>query len=240
MHQIVAMGGGGWAMEPDNLSLDQYILNQAGKQRPKVCLLPTARGDPESYVLQFYQAFSQLACTPSYLSLFRLPTADLEGFVLDKDVIYVGGGNLRSMLAVWREWDMERILRKAYDAGVLLAGMSAGANCWFEQCTTDSAPGELRPMTCMGLLPGSFSPHYDGEPQRRPALHRLLLSGEIKPGFAADDGAAIHFVDGRVWRAVRSRPTANAYRVSKKGSQIMEDPLEMQDVRANSVNAPPD
>lgn len=239
MRQIIALGGGGWAMEPENLSLDQYILDQSAKPRPKVCLLPTARGDAESYILQFYQAFTQLQCEPSFLSLFRLPTADLEGFILEKDIIYVGGGNLRSMLAVWREWDMERILRQAYAAGIVLAGMSAGANCWFEQSTTDSAPGELQPLTCLGLLPGSFSPHYDGEPARRPALHRLLQDGQIKPGFAAEDGAALHFVDEHVWRAVRSRPTARVYEVSIAGSRISETPMEMIDLFHKRPGPPP-
>ncbi len=217
-------------MEPDNLSLDRYIVKQAHKRKPKVCFVPTASGDAENYVLRFYEAFSQLECQFSYLSLFRLPTADLESFVLDKEVIYVGGGNTRSMLALWRDWELDRILRKAYDAGIVLAGISAGANCWFEQSTTDSIPGELRVLACMGFLEGSFSPHYDGEPDRRPTLHRLLKKGQILPGFAVEDSAAIHFVDGQPFRAICSRPTAKAYRVWNIDEEVTEETMDMQDV----------
>ena len=112
---------------------------------------------------------------------------------------------------------------------MVLAGISAGANCWFEQCTTGSVPGELRVLDCLGLLPGSFSPHYDGEPLRRPSLHRFLLAGEIRAGYAADNSAAIHFVDGQVFRAVHSVPTAGAYRVGVQGEVVREEALEMED-----------
>jgi dipeptidase E len=227
MRQIIAMGGGGFSMEPDNLALDRYILQQARKPRPNVCFLPTASGDADLYRLNFYLAFSKLDCRPSDLSLFRLPTADLESFVLDKDVMYVGGGNTRSMLALWREWGLDAILRKAYEAGVVMAGISAGGNCWFEQCTTDSVPGDLRMLPCLGFLPGSFSPHYDGEEKRRPTLHHLLKEGRILPGYAADNSAAVHFVDGQLFRAVCSQPTAKVYRVEYTGDQVVETPLEM-------------
>ena len=154
-------------MEPDNLALDRYALAQVDKTHPKVCFIPTASGESQEYILNFYKAFVALDCEPSYLSLFRLPTADLEGYLLEKDLIYVGGGNTRSMLALWQEWEIDLILRKAHTAGILLAGVSAGANCWFQECSTDSVPGELRMLRCLGLVPGSFCPHYDGEAQRR-------------------------------------------------------------------------
>jgi len=230
MRQIIAMGGGGFSMEPDNLALDQYILDQANQPRPKVCFVPTASGDADSYILNFYKAFSQLKCQPSYLSLFKLPTADLESFILEKDVIYVGGGNTRSLMILWREWDLNRIFRKAYEAGVVLAGISAGANCWFEQCTTDSIPGNLTVLSCLGFLAGSFSPHYDGEAERRPTLHRLVKAGEILPGYAADNSAAIHFVDEQPVHAIRSISTAHAYRISYTNEQVMEETLDMHDI----------
>jgi dipeptidase E len=230
MRQIIAMGGGGFSMEPDNLSLDRYILKQADKPRPKVCFVPTASGDADSYIFNFYKALSQLECQPSYLSLFQLPTADLEGFVLEKDVIYVGGGNTKSLMALWREWGLDVIFHKAYESGVILAGISAGANCWFEQCTTDSVPGELRVLSCLGLLKGSFSPHYDGEAERRPKLHQLLKEGKILPGFAADNSAAIHFVDDMPLRAICSQTAARAYRVGCQGQEVIEEAFEMTDV----------
>ncbi|MCC7358306.1 MAG: peptidase E [Anaerolineales bacterium] len=237
MRQIIAMGGGGFTMEPGDLSLDQYILKQTGKPKPKVCFIPTASGDSENYTLRYFEAFSRLECSPSYLSLFRLPTADLEGFILEQDLVYVGGGNTRSMLALWREWELASILKKAYGAGVVMAGISAGANCWFEQCTTDSVPGALRTWPCLGFIRGSFSPHYDGEPERRPALHRLLKDGQILAGYAADDGAALHFVEGQLLHAICSKPTAKAYQVAWGGEHVVEEALSMMNVNATSVSA---
>jgi dipeptidase E len=231
MRQIIAMGGGGFSMEPDNLALDLYTLQQARKPRPSVCFLPTASGDADLYALGFYRAFSQFNCRPSELSLFRLPTADLESYVLEKDILYVGGGNTRNMITLWREWGLDAILAKALEAGVILAGLSAGANCWFEQCTTDAVPGQMRLLACLGLLPGSFSPHYDAQPQRRLTLHRLLKEGQILPGYAADDGAALHFVDGQVFQAVCSRPNAKAYRVECAADEVTETALAMNYLR---------
>ena len=230
MKQIIAMGGGGFSMEPDNLALDRYILKQTENKHPKVCFVPTASGDAESYLLKFYQACGELDCRPTHLSLFRLPTADLEGFVLEQDIIYVGGGNTRSMLALWREWGLDAIFRKAYEAGIILAGISAGANCWFEQSTTDSVPGGLQVLAGLGLLKGSFTPHYDGEQERRPSLHRLLKDDKIQAGFAVDNSAALHFVDGQLLCGVCSVSTAKAYWVSCKDRQVIEETLEIKDI----------
>ncbi len=223
--QIIAMGGGGFSMEPDNLALDRYVLAQIDKARPKVCFIPTASGESQEYILNYYKAFVALDCKPAMLSLFRLPTADLESYLLENDLIYVGGGNTRSMLALWREWGIDLILRKAYTAGIVLAGVSAGANCWFEECSTDSVPGELRMLPCLGLVPDSFCPHYDGEAQRRPTLHKMLSEERIGAGYAADDGAALHLVDEQVIAAVSSRPEAKAYRVELQGSEVVETML---------------
>lgn len=225
--QIIAMGGGGFSMEPDNLALDRYVLAQVDKARPKVCFIPTASGEAQEYILNFYKAYTALRCEPTYLSLFRLPTADLEGYLFANDVIYVGGGNTRSMLALWREWGVDAILRKAYAAGIVLAGISAGANCWFQECSTDSVPGELRVMPCLGLAAGSFCPHYDGEAQRRPTLHQMIAEERIMAGYAADDGAAVHLVDDTFFAAVSSRPQAKVYQVEKRAQEntVLETPL---------------
>jgi dipeptidase E len=226
MKQIVAMGGGGFSMEPDNLVLDRYVLAQTGKARPRVCFLPTASGDAEGYVVNFYTAFTQLDCQPSHLFLFRVPTADLTSFVLEKDAIYVGGGNTRSMLALWREWGLDRILKTAWENGIVLAGLSAGAICWFEQGVTDSVPGQLDPLDCLGLLPGSCCPHYDGETERRPAYQRLIATGNISPGYGIDDSVALHFGDQALRCIVSSRRTAKAYRVAKTAGGVEERELE--------------
>ena len=223
--QIIAMGGGGFSMEPDNLALDRYVIAQVDKARPRVCFIPTASGEAQEYILNFYKAFTALGCEPTSLSLFRLPTADLEGYLLEKDIIYVGGGNTRSMLALWREWEIDLILHKAYAAGVVLAGISAGANCWFQECSTDSVPGELRVLPCLGMAAGSFCPHYDGEAQRRPSLHKMVAEARIMAGYAADDGAAVHLVDDNLEAAVSSRPQANVYWVERQGAAVVETPL---------------
>jgi peptidase E len=219
------MGGGGFSMQPENLALDRYVIKQTGKKRPKVCFLPTASGDAEGYCYKFYVASTQLDCHPSHLSLFRLPTADLESFILEKDALYVGGGNTKSMLALWGAWGLDDILRKAWQRGVVLAGLSAGAICWFEQGVTDSVPGHHTALPCLGFLRGSCCPHYDGEPERRPSYHRLLTEGKIAPGLALDNDAAAHYVGDSLRRIVTSRPVAKAYVVERTKDGVSERAL---------------
>ena len=187
------MGGGGFSMEPENPLLDEFVLSLARAERPRVCFVPTASGDAESYVAGFYRAFSAFDCRPSDLQLFARKVADLRAFVLAQDVIYVGGGSTANLLAVWRVHGLDAILREAWEAGVVLCGISAGMNCWFEQSVTDSF-GALAPLDDgLGLLAGSACPHYDGENERRPAYRRLIEAGELGGGVAADDGAALVF-----------------------------------------------
>lgn len=224
--QIVAMGGGGFSMEPENLALDRYVIGLTGKERPKVCFLSQASGEGRDYIINFYKAFTELGCQPSHLSLFQPHTSDIAGFLLAQDVIYVGGGNTKSMLALWREWGLDNILRQAGENGTILAGISAGANCWFEVCTTDSIPGKITALPCMGYLSGSYTPHYDGEAERRPTLQRMVAIGEIAPGIACDDGAAAHFIDGALHKVVSSRPNAKGYHVIKDGDGAIETAIE--------------
>jgi peptidase E len=226
MQQIITMGGGGFSMEPDNLALDRYVIQQTGKPNPKVCFLAQASGESADYTLNFYRAFTGLGCIPSHLSLFLPHTADIAGFLMEQDIIYVGGGNTKSMLALWREWGLDRILRQAADNGTVLAGISAGAICWYEAGTTDSIPGELTALPGLGYLTGSCSPHYDGEPQRRPMFQHMVASGKIMAGYAFDDGAAGHFIDGTLHRVVSSRPAAKGYRVEAANGAAVETTLE--------------
>ena len=137
----------------------------------------------------------------------------------------MGGGNTKSMLALWRAWGVDEILRQALGQGTVLAGVSAGANCWFEQGITDSVVAELSVLPCLGFLAGSFCPHYDGEVTRRPAYHRFLAQDEIAPGLAAEDAVGIHFVDGVLVQAVTGRPGARAYRLWRDGATVVEEPL---------------
>jgi dipeptidase E len=231
---IVAIGGGGLQMEPDQLLLEKYMLELSGKPRPSVCFLPNATADALTYTLTFYTAMAELECRPSHLNLFAPPTADLESYLLEKDVIYVGGGNTKTMLATWREWHLDKILRQAWEAGLVLGGVSAGAICWFEQGLTDSIPGPYTALPCLGFLAGSCSPHYDSETERRPTYHRRILSGEMRPGIAIEDGVAVHYVDHEMQRVVSSRPIARAWTVFDADGKIEERPLDVTFLGAKS------
>lgn len=191
--QIIAMGGGGFSEEPDNPLLDLYVLQQSTASHPKVCFLPTASGDSDGYAVSFYQAFGRYNCKASHLSFFRPHTADIEDFICSQDIIYVGGGNTKSMLAIWREWGMDQILRKAYQHGVILSGLSAGAICWFGQGATDSVFKKVSAISALGILEGSFCPHFEAAPLRQEAFPRMIKTGEMKPGYAVDNCAALHF-----------------------------------------------
>jgi dipeptidase E len=226
--QIVAMGGGGFSMEPDNPALDMYVLDQARRANPSVCFLATASGDADTYINSFYAAFGKLPCRPTHIPLFAR-TPDVKTILLEQDVIYVGGGNTKSMLAVWREWEMPALLRGAWQSGTVLAGVSAGAICWFDIGLTDASARGLYPLSGLGFLPGACCPHYDGEAERRPALHRLIESGTIMTALALDDGAAVHFVNGTLANVVSSRPHAHAYRVEQVDGRVVETSLNPDD-----------
>jgi peptidase E len=223
--QIIALGGGGFSME-NGLALDRYIIAQSASLRPYVCFLHQASGESLDYLARFYAAYTMLPGQPSHLSLFKPHTADLEGFLLEQDIVFVGGGNSKSMLALWREWGVDRILRQALENGVVLAGISAGALCWFEWGTTDSIPGALSPIRALGFLEGAFSPHYDGESQRRPRTRHLVQTGAIPAAYGFDDGCAGHWIDGRLHAVVSSRPHARAYRIVQGETEAVETPIE--------------
>lgn len=225
MRQIIAMGGGGFSMEPDNLLLDQYILSQAHTDVPKICFIPTASGDADNYIERFYEAFEKLICKPSHLSLFSQNFINLKAYVLQHDILYVGGGNTRNMLSLWKEWGMDTILKEAYKKGTILAGISAGSICWFEEGVTDSMNNNLSKIDGLGFLTGSNCPHYDGESNRRPSYHELMASGKIKEGYAVDDGVALHFKDEKLSASLSSRPTAKAYAVDRKEEEVVEREL---------------
>jgi len=230
--QIIALGGGGFSMEPDNLALDRYILSlwRGSNREPRVCFIPTATGDSADYINRFYLAFEKLPCRPTHLSLVDPSTPGgiassrsvIEEAVLGNDIFYVGGGNTRQMLAVWRERGLDRALRDAWQDGKLLCGISAGAICWFEQAISDSVvEGELHPLKCLGFLPGTACPHYD-EPGRREAFHRCLVSGEVSAGYGIDNSAALHFDGTKLVNVVVSRPGALAYHVTLANGQVTE------------------
>jgi peptidase E len=222
--RIVAMGGGGFSMEPENPLLDRFVLSLARADRPRVCFIPTASGDSEGYVAGFYRAFSAHDCRPTDLQLFGRTIADLRASVLEQDVVYVGGGSTANLLAVWRVHGLDRILAEAWEAGIVLCGVSAGMNCWFAQCCTDSFDvARLAPLRDgLGLLEASGCPHYDGEEQRRPVFQALVGAGELMDGWAADDGAALVFSGTELEEVVSSRPGAAGYRVDRTVHGVRE------------------
>ena len=222
--QIIPIGGGGFYRDPENLELEKYVIRQSGAESPRVAFVPTASGEPDHYVSSFYSAFLKLGCRPAVLTFFKR-TPDLRAFLLDQDVIYVGGGNTKSLLAIWRDWGVVEILREAWESGIVLTGVSAGAICWFEHGLTDSFADGLRPLECLGFLPGSCCPHYDGEAQRRPSYHRLLANGEIFAGVAIEDWTGVHFKGSEIHRVISSKRGARAYSMRAVHGSVQEVPL---------------
>jgi len=224
--QIVAVGGALLAPETGNFKLERYILDACGKPKPRVCYVPTASGEDTNYVSRFFETYARFGLELDVLRFFRRTPEDLREFLFGFDVVHVGGGNTRSMLAVWRHWGFDAVVREAWERGIVLCGSSAGSICWFEAGLTDSVAGELRAMTCLGFLAGSHCPHYDGEKERRPSYQGLVASGALPPGIACDDGAGLHFRDAELGAIVASRPEARAYRVERVDGAARETPLE--------------
>jgi dipeptidase E len=199
--QIVAHGSG-FSLGDDHLKIDDYVLSLVKQKARRVCFLPHMTDDAPGYCLKFHEAMSQHDVKASTLSLFNPHTADLAGFLLAQDVIYVGGGNTKSMLALWREWKLDRILREAYKRGVILCGISAGACCWFEQAFSDSIPGRYIVLKGIGLLKGSCNPHCDRGGEREAAYIRAIARDKISPGVGIPNGVAAHYLNGRLHRVV--------------------------------------
>jgi peptidase E len=221
------MGGGGFTMEPANPALDDYVRTLPPAREPRICLLPTAGGDSEDQIRRFHAAFGDQLCEPSHVSLFRLGThpVPLREHLLAQDVIYVGGGSLVNLMALWRAHGVDAILREAWQAGIVLAGLSAGSMCWFEHGITKSS-GAPAPAPALGFLPGSNSVHYDGEPERRPVFVDAVRRGAIASGWGVDDGVGLLFRGARLAEVVSSRPGARAYRVHVVEGEVVEDELE--------------
>lgn len=224
--QIIASGGGGFGRSLDQLSQERYILDQCGAERPKVGFLPQASCEDGGYIASFYEAFTRLGAEPTLVSLFGVVKPEWEDRLLCQDVIYVGGGNTRSMLALWREWGVDGVLRRAWENGCVLAGVSAGAICWFEQGVTDSV-WPLGVLPCLGFLQGSCCPHFDGEPERRPAFTSMLAEGRIGPGIALDDHAMGHYIDGELHRVVCSSASAQGYLMSAAAEALVADVVRL-------------
>lgn len=224
------MGGGGFTMQERSPSLDRLVLTLTGREVPRICFLPTASGDPREQTTRFFERFGAWPCEPTILSLFHLARdrVDPRAHLLAQDAIYVGGGSMRNMLAIWREHGIDEVMRAAWEQGVVLAGLSAGAMCWFRGGVTESG-GAPAPVDGLGLLEGSLSVHMDSQPERLPVFRAAVASGRLAPGYGADDGSALLFAGPHLRACVASGPAARVVRVTRGGPEgTVLEPMPMR------------
>ena len=223
---IVAIGGGGFGRNPNKPVIEDYIVNLSPAKKPKIAFFPTASAEDVQYIKNFHIAFSKLNCIPQDISLFK-KTPDLELIIDDSDIIYVGGGNTKSMLAVFKDWRLDKMIINAYKQGKILSGVSAGAICWFERGITDSWASELKVLDCLGLIQGTCCPHYDGEENRRPSVEAFLKNKTLEECLCIEDGAAAHFENGSFKTAISffKSKNKNVYDV-KFDDKLIEIPFE--------------
>ena len=229
---IVASGGGGFSPITERSRVEEHVIALAravhGRERPRVCFIGTATGDDGARIARFHEVFADVAET-SHLALFDRTVEDIPAFLLGHEAIWVGGGNTASMLAVWRAHGVDDALRMAHEAGIVLAGRSAGSICWFEAGTTDSYGPTIRAFTGgLGLIQGSNSPHYDGEPARRPAYHALVGDGSLPAGIAVDDFVAAIYAGPTLVEVVAAHAGPAAYRVEPTPDGVVETVLPVR------------
>lgn len=236
--RILAMGGGGFTSGEVSPALDRLVLELTDRPVPRVCFLPTASGDQREQILRFHERFGAWSCEPTAVSLFHLgrDRIDPRDHLLAQDVIYVGGGSMRNMLAIWREHGIDRIMRQAWEAGTVLAGLSAGAMCWFEGGVSLSG-GRPEAVAGLNLVPGSLSVHRRSEPIRLPFYRSAVASGALPDGYALDDGVALVYAGRELIATVGSRPGAGGERVVRSGTASRSFPVQ---VSLLPEAAPPD
>lgn len=219
----ILIAGGGF-----NTAFIRYMAELTGKPRPKLLYLPTASADSPQGIISWYRSCAPLNVEASHQISFIASTQQPKGWdevLLSVDGIVCSGGNTLNQQVIWQAHGIDTILRTAWDRGIVLGGASAGSLCWFEEGTTDSRPKELSIVKCLGFLKGSHCPHYDAEPGRRPLYHKLIGSGEMKPGYACDNDAGIYFEDNTVKRVVATRADADVFYVNVEGGKVVEKKL---------------
>ena len=216
---IVAIGGGGFGRSLGSLKIEKYLISLVSKKRPKVCFIATASGDSSLYKLNFYRAFSKLDCITSHIDFFSR-TENLEEKVLTQDIIYVGGGNTKSMLAVWKEWNLQNILQNAYEKGIVMSGVSAGAICWFEKGITDSFAKELNIIDCLGIVDGIACPHFDEEKEREPYVNNLIQRGIIESCICIEGNCALHIKNDFEYKSIDFGNGKKCYKVTKENNNL--------------------
>jgi peptidase E len=224
----ILVAGGGF-----NTPFIRYMAELTGKPRPKLCYLPTASADSAQGIITWYRNCSPLNVEASHQESFIASprqTRTWDEVFLSVDGIVCSGGNTLNQQAIWKAQGIDVVLRQAWDRGIVLGGASAGSLCWFEEGTTDSRPKELTTVQGLGFLKGSHSPHYDAEKDRRPLYHKLIGSGQMKPGYACDNDAGIYFEDNEVKRVVSTRAGAKCYYVSVVDGKVVERVMEPETI----------
>ncbi len=229
---IVATGGGGFTHQSDDL-LENYVLSLSDKKHPNIGFLPTASGDNETKIACFHERFKHSG-NSTHLGLFGT-VSDVAQWIHAQDIIYVGGGNTKSMLAVWQSWNLPELLRNALHRGTTLAGVSAGAVCWFDVALSDSAGSGLQPLSCLGLLSGSCCPHFcnkadpahakTNNKDRKTVFKDLISEGKLPAGIGIDDGVAVHYSNGELVKVISARDGAAAYKIEANGKELVTKTL---------------
>jgi len=221
--RIVALGGHEFRSSPPERAIVRHLLELTGVENPRVCLLPTASGDPQASISDFYSVLDRFECLPTHVSLFRLERewVDLRAHLLEQDLVYAAGGSMLNLIAIWRAHGLAEIMHDVWEAGVLLAGQSAGAMCWFEHGITSSA-GQPRAAEGLGLLPGTLCVHYARDPGRRILLLHEIEGG-LPAGYGIDDGAGLLFEGTKPVEAFAGSRGARVVRVesSEEGAHEM-------------------
>jgi peptidase E len=218
MHKLLVMGAGGYTLEPSAEVIDSFFLEKIGKENPRICMLPTACGERQESIDKFYNYFMEKGAIASHISLFAPEIEDLDAYLASQDGIYITGGNTKSMLALWKEWGVDKALINAYNSGVFICGISAGAMCFFEEGLSDSFPNQYKVLGCFGILSGSFCPHYIQNEKRAMLYKDNIQNNKTKPGIAVEDGIALYYENGLLTEIIRSRAEANVYRIYSTGN----------------------
>ena len=226
---IVAIGGGGFGRTVKDLRIEEYILSLSKKEKPNICFIPTATGDNDSYKVNYYEVFTKLNCNPTHIDFFKR-TIDISSHIPKQDIIFVGGGNTKSMIAVWKDWGLDELLKNAYESGTVMSGVSAGAICWFEKGITDSWAYDLAVMDCLGFVTGVCCPHYDEEPARRPFVKKALTENLIDHCLGVEGNCALHLKDDIPFRAINFGNNKNVFIASLRDGNVSEDTFERIDL----------
>ena len=219
---IVAIGGGGFGRSLGKLKIEKYITSLVKKERPKICFIPTASGDNDLYKLNFYRAFSKLNCITSHIEFFSR-TENLKSKIFSQDIIYVGGGNTKSMLAVWKEWDLDNIFKSAYERGIVMSGVSAGAICWFDKGITDSFADKLDIIDCLGIVKGIACPHYDEEKEREPFVKEIIKRQRINSCICIEANCALHIKNDYNYKSINFGNNKKCLKIFKHNDKLIEE-----------------